>query len=76
MTNQSTPAIEHHFDVKTVATQLSMSVRWVKERIKAGELQGYRLGHKIVVPEKSLQSFLENRAMAPRVVKPMIGAIA
>jgi hypothetical protein len=40
-----------------------MSVRWVKERIKAGELDGYRLGCKTVVAADSLERYLANRRL-------------
>lgn len=51
------------YSVRKVAEQLDMSVRWVKERIKAGELVGFRFGCKTVVAADSLESYLENRRL-------------
>jgi hypothetical protein len=52
-----------HYDAGRVAALLDMSVRWVKARIQQGELEGYRLGHKVVVSEASLRAFLERHQM-------------
>ena len=38
---------------------LKRAFRALFERIKAGELDGYRLGHKIVVSDSSLRAFLQ-----------------
>jgi DNA-binding Lrp family transcriptional regulator len=51
------------YSVRRVAEQLDMSVRWVKERIKAGELDGYRLGCKTVVAAESLANYLHKRRL-------------
>jgi hypothetical protein len=53
-----------HYEVGRVAMLLDMSPRYVKDRIKAGDLEGYRLGNRIVVSANSLQAFLDNRKMA------------
>jgi AraC-like DNA-binding protein len=52
-----------HYEVGRVAMLLDMSPRYVKERIKAGELVGYRLGNRVVVEADSIRSFLQNRRM-------------
>lgn len=65
-TPSPSPSIGAHYEVGRLAALLDMSPRWVKERIKAGEMDGYRLGHKIVVPHDSLTKFLANRSMVMR----------
>lgn len=52
-----------HYEVGRVAMLLDMSPRYVKERIKAGEMIGYRLGNRIVVEAESIRAFLQNREM-------------
>ena len=52
-------------DVNRVAALLDMSVRWVKEQVKAGNQVGYRLGTTIKVEGDSLRQFLAARSMAP-----------
>lgn len=53
--------VSAHLEVNRVAALLDMSPRFVKEKIKAGELVGFRLGSRIVISVESLNSFLENR---------------
>ncbi len=50
-----------------VARMLSMSVRWVKDQVKAGNLKGYRLGNKVMVDAQSLNEFLSERSMRQEV---------
>lgn len=52
-----------HYEVGRVAALLDMSPRWVKEKVKAGEIKGFRLGNRIVVDAKSLNEFLERRKL-------------
>jgi len=54
-----------HHEIGRVAALLDMSPRYVKDRIKAGDLVGYRLGNRIVVDAASINSFLENRKIQP-----------
>ncbi len=53
--------IGRHSQAQTIAKRLGMSTRWVKDRVKAGELVGYRFGTRIVVNEGSIVRFLEQR---------------
>jgi hypothetical protein len=53
-----------HYEVNRVAMLLDMSPRFVKERIKAGEMEGYRLGNRVVVTASSIRSYLDNRRMS------------
>jgi len=53
-----------HYEVGKLAALIDMSPRFIKERIKAGELEGYRLGNRIVVSAESVKRYLENRRMA------------
>ncbi len=52
-----------HYEVGRLAAMLDMSVRYLKDQIKAGEIEAYRLGNKIVVPDKSLREFLRNHSI-------------
>ena len=54
-----------HMEIGRAAALLDMSPRYVKERLKAGEMTGYRLGNRIVVECESIRAFLENRKMGP-----------
>lgn len=55
--------LKAHYEVGRVAALLDMSVRWVKERVKAGDLEGFRLGNRIVISADSLEDFMQNRRM-------------
>lgn len=57
------PPLKAHYEVGRVAALLDMSVRWAKERVKAGDLEGFRLGNRIVVSAESLEVFMRNRRM-------------
>ena len=57
--------IPAHYEVGRVAMLLDMSPRYVKDRIKAGDMVGYRLGSRIVVTAESIRAFLDNRRMGP-----------
>jgi hypothetical protein len=52
-----------HMDVARAAALLDMTPRWVKDKIKAGDLQGYRLGQKVIVSVESLRLYLDNNSM-------------
>ena len=52
-----------HFQIGKVAEMLDMSTRYVRDRIRAGDLEGYRLGSRVVVPAEALKQFLDNRRM-------------
>ncbi|HRY51824.1 MAG TPA: helix-turn-helix domain-containing protein [Candidatus Paceibacterota bacterium] len=56
--------LKTHYTVAAVAEQLGMCERWVKDRVKEGLLDGYRLGHKIVVSEESVLKLLEQRRIS------------
>jgi hypothetical protein len=58
--------IPQHYEVGTAANLLGMSVRFIKTRCKAGEMEGYRLGNRIVVTAASIRSYLDNRLLGPR----------
>lgn len=51
--------ISVHYEVNKVAALLDMSPRWVKERVKAGQLKGRRLGNRIVIDGESLNDYLD-----------------
>ena len=52
-------ALQAHYEVNRVAALLDMSPRWVKQRVKDGELKGRRLGNRIVIEAGSLNDFLD-----------------
>jgi hypothetical protein len=54
-----------HMEIGRCAALLDMSPRYVKGRLKAGEMTGFRLGNRIVVECESILTFLENRRMGP-----------
>ena len=53
--------IAQHLSVDEVARRLGMSTRWVRERIRLGEMAARRLGHRLLVPEDKLAAFLAAR---------------
>ena len=57
--------IRAHYDVQRVAILLDMSTKWVKERVHAGDLEGYRLGGKVVITAASISTYLDNRRVQP-----------
>ena len=50
-------------EVNKLAKMLDMSPRWIKDKVKAGELLGYRLGNRIVVNRQSVDDFMAAREM-------------
>ncbi|MHC1768180.1 MAG: helix-turn-helix domain-containing protein [Verrucomicrobiia bacterium] len=57
--------IPMHYEIGRVALLLDMSTKFVKDRIKAGDLRAFRLGNRIVVEVASIRTFLDNRALGP-----------
>lgn len=62
-TDKTERAIRAHMKVKKVAALLDKCERWVKEEIKDGKLEGFRLGNEIVVSVESLNNYIESRRM-------------
>lgn len=58
---QKSRPIGSFYAARKVAKMLDMSVSWVYERVKAGDLPGYRLGCKLVIPADALNDYLEKR---------------
>lgn len=50
-------------EVNKLAKTIDMSPRWIKDKVKAGELLGYRLGNRIVVDLQSVDDFMAAREM-------------
>lgn len=50
---------------RTAAKRLDMSVRWVKERVKEQQLDGYRVGQEVLVSVASINRFMADRRIAP-----------
>jgi hypothetical protein len=56
--------LETHLDVAAVAERCGgMSMRWVRNRIKAGDFEGFMLGNRIVVSSTSVNRYLERCRM-------------
>lgn len=52
--------VEVHLDIGVAAVLLGgMSKAWVRDRIKAGEFEGFLLGNKQVVTAASVNKYLE-----------------
>lgn len=58
--------VPQHLDVKTIAERLCVSRRAVYEWIQLGELPAIRLGRRVVVNERDLARWLENRRLQSR----------
>ena len=55
-----------HLEVGVVCYLLGgMSRRFVRDRIKAGDLEGYLLGNKMVVSADSVNAYLQNQRISP-----------
>lgn len=63
MSEKKRAVLAAYYEVGRAAALLDMSPRYVKDRIRGGDLEGYRLGNRIVVTAESLQVFLANRLM-------------
>jgi hypothetical protein len=59
--------VELHLDIGTACYLLGgMSRRWIKDKIKDGELVGYELaGNKIVVTAESVNAYLARHRIGP-----------
>jgi excisionase family DNA binding protein len=55
--------LRSHIEANRLAVLLDVSVRWVKDKVKSGELVGYRLGKRICVDSASVDKFLEARRL-------------
>ena len=58
--------IQAHYSVGRLAALLDMCPRWIKDRVKVGELVGYRLGKCIVVDAGSVDKFLTARRLGSK----------
>lgn len=63
---KATHVVKKCVTVQEVAEQISMSIRWLKDQVKAGNLKGYRLGIKIMIDLESLKEFMAAREMAKK----------
>ncbi len=58
--------IEPHIDLGVAAFLLGgMSKRWVRDKIKNGELEGYLLGNKLVVTVASVNELRRRSRVSP-----------
>jgi hypothetical protein len=58
--------VELHLDIGVAALLMGgMSKRWMKTQIVAGELEGFRVGNKLVVTAASVNDYLERRRIGP-----------
>lgn len=54
--------VEAHLELGVVCYLLGgMSRRWVRDRIKSGELEGFTFGNKVVVSASSINKYLDNQ---------------
>lgn len=65
MNKEGKQKMGQYVKAQTLARQLDMSPRYVKDRVKRGELVGYRVGNEILVSIDSVHSYLERRRVAP-----------
>ena len=56
------------YTVRDAATFFAMSVSWVRERIKAGDLDGYLCGN-LLISGASMNRYLASRAIGPRITQ-------
>ena len=58
-----TTPLAPHLKVRRVAAMIDKSDRFVKEEVKAGNLEGIRIGNEIVIPLASINKYLADRVM-------------
>lgn len=58
--------LKAHYETHRVAALLDVSLKWIKAEIKRGNLTGYRLGTRIVIPAEDLEKLLKNTRMGFR----------
>lgn len=63
MKEEGTKPVGVHYKVRRVAMLLDKSDRWVKQQIGAGNLEGFRAEGEIIVSERSITKYLQERAM-------------
>lgn len=56
------------YNVKEAAAFFTMSRRWVYERVKAGDLDGYLCGN-LLISGVSMNRYLATRAVGPATLK-------
>jgi|GraSoiStandDraft_41_1057321.scaffolds.fasta_scaffold280490_2 hypothetical protein len=58
--------VDLHLDIGLAAVLMGgMSKRWMRDRINAGELEGFLVGKKYVVTAASVNEFLDKRRVGP-----------
>ncbi len=56
--------------IQTVADLLDVSADWIRDRLRSGELQGFRAGREIRVYLDSVDAYQQGRAYEPRRGEP------
>jgi len=58
--------VELHLDLNLAATLMGgMTKRWMRDRIHAGEIDGFLVGNKYVVTAASVNTYLEKCRVGP-----------
>lgn len=53
--------------LKEAATATRGSMKWLRREIQSGNLSAYRIGHRILILQHDLDTFIAKRAMVPSV---------
>jgi excisionase family DNA binding protein len=68
--------VEKHFNVRATADHLSLTERWVRERIKRGDIGVVRVGRRILIPDSELRRLLRGVPPSRTAAEPTMAAEA
>ena len=63
--NKVIRTIEPHVDLGVAAFLMGMSKRWVRDKVKNGDLEGYMFGNKMVVTVASVNVLRDRTRVSP-----------